>query len=76
MMCIYFVCVEEGHVRRPTCIEVIGQLTTVGSLLPPCHSWGSNSGCQAWLQMPLPAEHHSGPEQLILCGSSVQGVSV
>jgi hypothetical protein len=28
----------------------------VGSLLPPCGSQGTNSGSQAWQQMPLPVE--------------------
>lgn len=28
----------------------------VGSLFPPCQSWGSNSGHWAWSQVPLPAE--------------------
>ena len=33
----------------------------VGSLLPPCESQGSDSGCQAWQRVPLPAEPSISP---------------
>lgn len=39
-----------------TCVEVRGQYAEVGSFSPPCRSRGSNSGCQAWGQTPLPSE--------------------
>lgn len=34
--------------------EVKGQFERISSLLP-CRSWGSNSGCHAWGQVPLPS---------------------
>lgn len=46
-ICFCFcLCVCEG--QRTTC--------SCSSLLPPCWSWGLNSGHQAWLQTPLPAK--------------------
>ena len=43
---LFILCVHlcAGSTR----VEVRGQLTGVCSLFPPCGSWGSNSGCQAW----------------------------
>ena len=50
---------------EPTChnvdVEVRGQLEGVGSPLPPCGSQRSNSGLQAWQQVPLPTEPSSQP---------------
>lgn len=44
---------EEGRVV--CCVYLRGQLKVVDCLLP-CGSQRSNSGPQAWLQAPLPAE--------------------
>lgn len=44
--CMY-VCVWV-HVWHSIHVEVRGQLSGIGSLLQPCGSWGSNSGCQVW----------------------------
>jgi hypothetical protein len=41
--------------------EARGQLSGVGSLLPPCGPHGLSSGCQAWQQAPLPAEPSHWP---------------
>lgn len=43
-------------VSHSTHAKVGGQLSEIGSLLPPCGSWQSNSGNQAWQQASLPGE--------------------
>lgn len=52
-------------------VEVRKQLCGVGSVCPPSHGFqGSNSGCQAYMQAPFPAEPllalHSFPEARFL----------
>lgn len=34
-------------------VEVRGQFSVIGSLLPPCEFWGTNSGRQAWWQVSI-----------------------
>ena len=46
-------------------VEVRGQLAGVTSL-PPCGSWGSSSGAQAWCQTPLPLNHLLGPRNFYI----------
>lgn len=38
----------------------------MGSLLPLCESWGSNSSHQAWWQAPSPGEPSGQPLSIIL----------
>lgn len=55
-----------GHTLSPAHVEVRGQLGGRGSS-PFTHGVpGSNSGCQAWLQSPLPRSHVVSP-WLSLC---------
>lgn len=42
-----------------TTVVVSGQPVEVGPVFLPCGSSGSNSGCQAWPQSPLPLSHLS-----------------
>lgn len=56
MLCALWV---SGAVFLHACIlrmhmEVRGQLTGVGSRLPPCGPWGLNSGPWSWQQVLLP----------------------
>lgn len=51
IFCLYM-CVHLLQVS----VEVIGQPVRVGSLFPPCETWGLNSGRQIWYRAPLPAE--------------------
>lgn len=46
--------------------EVRGQLSRVGSLLPPRESQRSNPGFQARLQAPLPTESSHQPHFFVL----------
>lgn len=50
----YFVCVQACACRG-VCVEVRGQRADVGSLLPLSVSWGLNSGCPVWQQIPVSA---------------------
>lgn len=52
--------------------KVRGQLMAVGSLLPPCRFWGSNSGCQDWWQALIPANPSTRP---CVC-SNLEGLAV
>jgi hypothetical protein len=44
-------------------VEVTEQFLGVSSLLPPCGSCGLSSDCQAWQQVPLPAEPSRQPNK-------------
>lgn len=49
MVCIICICGAEGHISHHAC-----QACGVGSVLPSCGFWGSNSTA------PLPASHLAG----------------
>ena len=52
-MCIMCTC---RHTHAAVCGEVRGQFSRIGSLCPPCGSWGSNSGHQAMQQASFSVE--------------------
>lgn len=56
--CFMFIYLVWGGVcvRHTIGIEVWGQFSGVCSFLLPCGFWGSDSGHQAWWQVPLPTE--------------------
>lgn len=66
-MCMHVYAHAPRHARR-----VKGQLVEVDYVFPPCGSWGSDSGSQAWGQTPLPAEPSDQPESI----QSLQGLCV
>lgn len=48
------------------CVAVKGQLLGIGHLSPPGSTWETKLGCQAWRQVPIPAQSGqglSGPEK-------------
>lgn len=63
-MCIHvWACIcHDSHVK------VRAQLMGVSSLLPPCLSWGSNSGHQPWRwrQAPLPTVPFNSPTLFLI----------
>lgn len=50
-------------------VEIKGQFSGIGSHLPLCRCQELNSGCQAWQQVPLPAEPSHGPSTVDLKNS-------
>lgn len=53
---IFFTCTTISLLGGGTFVNIKEQLIGVGSHLPPCGSWGSNSGHQARQQELLPTE--------------------
>lgn len=68
-MCTYSAC-QACHVIH---VEV----RRVTYLLPPCGAHGSNSFHQAWVQVPLPTEHLTGPRvhNFLICSLSAWACS-
>lgn len=51
--------------RHSACVKGRGQFTVLGSLLLSCWFWNSNSGCQAWWQLPFSSELSYQPQLLV-----------
>lgn len=51
-----FISVLHRYAHAMAHVEVKGQFLRVISLLPPGRVWESDSGCQAWQQVPSPTK--------------------
>lgn len=67
----FLLCVCVHTTEYSVHVEVGEGFVGVSSLLPTCGFLGSDSGCQAWQRVPIPAESLHGPLALFLSMQSI-----